>query len=69
MHTGNVRKSEWILLGLTGLFLSVLLVLYFHDRTRLDTQSVVTETEVPQEEILPDLLAASTPCSVLTDKL
>ena len=55
MHTGNIRKSEWILLGLTGLFLSVLLVLYFHDRTQLDTQSVVTETEVPQEEILPDL--------------
>ena len=55
MHTGNIRKSEWILLGLTGLFLSVLLVLYFHDRTRLDTQSVVAETEVPQEEILPDL--------------
>ena len=55
MHTGNIRKSEWILLGLTGLFLSVLLVLYFQDRTQLDTQSVVAETEVPQEEILPDL--------------
>ena len=51
----SVRKSEWILLGLTALFLCGLMALHLHDRAQLRTQSVVTETEVPQEEILPDL--------------
>jgi competence protein ComEA len=55
MHRGIIRKSEWILLGMTALFLCGLLALQAHDRAQLQTQSVVTETEVPQEEILPDL--------------
>lgn len=55
MRGGKIRKSEWLLLGLTGLFLCGLLALHFHDRARLDTQSVVTAVAVPQEEILPDL--------------
>jgi len=55
MRVGIVRKSEWILLGMTALFLCGLLALHFHDRAQLRTQRVVTETEVPQEEILPDL--------------
>ena len=55
MHVGNIRKSEWILLGLTGVFLCGLLALHFHDQDRLNTQSVVTAVEVPQEELLPDL--------------
>jgi len=55
MSGRNIRKSEWILLGLTGLFLCVLLALFLHDRAELKTQSVVTAVEVPQEEILPDL--------------
>ena len=55
MHVGNIRKSEWILLGLTGVFLCGLLALHLHDQDRLNTQSVVTAVEVPQEELLPDL--------------
>ena len=55
MRVGNIRKSEWLLLGLTGVFLCALLALHFCDRSRLDTQSVVTMVNVPQEEILPDL--------------
>ena len=55
MRGGKIRKSEWLLLGLTGLFLCGLLALHFHDQNRLDTQSVVTAVAVPQEEILPDL--------------
>lgn len=55
MHTGKIRKSEWLLLGLTGLFLCGLLALHFRDRAQLDARSVVTAVEVPQETILPDL--------------
>ena len=55
MRMGNIRKSEWLLLGVTGLFLCALLALHFHDRARLDTQSVVTAVALPQEELLPDL--------------
>jgi len=55
MHVGKIRKSEWLLLGLTGLFLCALLALHFHDRNQLRAQSVVTAVEVPQEELLPDL--------------
>jgi len=55
MSGRNIRKSEWILLGLTAVFLCVLLALFLHDRAELNRQSVVTAVEVPQEEILPDL--------------
>ena len=55
MRGRNVRKSEWILLGLTAVFLCGLLGLYVHDQNRLNTQSVSTAVEMPQEELLPDL--------------
>ena len=55
MSGRNIRKSEWILPALTGLFLCCLLALLFHDRAELNRQSVVTAVAVPQEEILPDL--------------
>ena len=55
MKAGKVRKTEWVLLGLTGLFLCALLLLARHDRMQLKAASVETEVEVPQEEILPDL--------------
>ncbi len=55
MSGRNIRKSEWILPALTGLFLCVLLALFLHDRAELKTRSVVTAVEVPQEELLPDL--------------
>ena len=47
MEAGKITKTEWLLLGLTGLFLCILLGLFVHDRQ--------TEVQVPQEEILPDL--------------
>lgn len=56
---GKPAKSEWILLGITAVFLAVLLVLFFHDRaesTPADGDAVAeTQVQVPQEEILPDL--------------
>ena len=55
MKTGKIRKTEWLLLGLTGLFLCVLLLLAHRDRMQLKAAAVITEVEVPQEEILPDL--------------
>jgi competence protein ComEA len=55
MRDGKITKTEWILLALTGVFLCVLLILFFQDRTRMEEAGVETEIEVPQEEILPDL--------------
>ena len=55
MRDGKITKTEWILLVLTGVFLCVLLGLFFRDRARLETAGVETEVEVSQEEILPDL--------------
>ena len=55
MATGKITKTEWVLLGLTGVFLCVLLGLFFHDRAELETAGVETAVEVPQEEIRPDL--------------
>ena len=55
MATGKITKTEWLLLSLTGAFLCVLLVLFFHDRTELENAGVETVTEVSQEEIQPDL--------------
>ena len=53
MEVGKITKTEWLLLGMTGLFLCVLLGLFFHDR-RVD-MPVETEVQVSQEEIVPDL--------------
>lgn len=55
MATGKITKTEWFLLGLTGVFLCVLLALFFHDRTALEDTGIETAIEVPQEEIVPDL--------------
>ena len=55
MRDGKITKTEWILLVLTGVFLCVLLGLFFRDRARLETAGIETEVEVSQEEILPDL--------------
>lgn len=55
MATGKITKTEWLLLGLTGVFLCVLLVLFFQDRAMLEDTGIETATEVPQEELLPDL--------------
>lgn len=53
MGTGKITKTEWFLLGLTGVFLCGLLALFFHDRT--ETAGIETAVEVPQEELRPDL--------------
>ena len=53
MEAGKITKTEWLLLGLTGLFLCILLGLFVHDRQT--APPVETEVQVPQEEILPDL--------------
>ena len=55
MTVGKITKTEWILLGLTGVFLCGLLALFFHDRAQLREAGIATEISVPQEEILPDL--------------
>ena len=55
MRDGKITKTEWILLGLTGVFVCGLLVLCFRDQAQLQEAGIVTETDVSQEEILPDL--------------
>ena len=65
MTVGKITKTEWILLGLTGVFLCGLLGLFFQDQTQMQAMGIATEIAVPQEEILPDLspldLNAATP--------
>ena len=53
MEAGKITKTEWLLLGMTGLFLCVLLGLFLRDRRA--EAPVETEIQVSQEEILPDL--------------
>ena len=53
MGAGKITKTEGLLLGMTALFLCVLLGLFLHDR-RTD-MPVETERQVAQEELLPDL--------------
>lgn len=55
MAVGKITKTEWILLGLTGVFLCGLLVLFSRDQMQLRETGIATEVSVPQEEILPDL--------------
>ena len=65
MTGGKITKTEWILLGVTGLFLCGLLVLFARDQAQMQAMGIATEIAVPQEEILPDLspldLNAATP--------
>lgn len=55
MEKGKIAKIEWLLLGITALFLCLLLALLFHDRAALSASAVETGIKAPQEEILPDL--------------
>ena len=54
---GNAVKSEKILLGLTALFLVVLLALFFRDRAAAEAAPVAVETErdAAQETFMPDV--------------
>lgn len=51
----KTARAEWVLLGLTGLFLCQLLGLFFHDRAAMEAPALVeTERTVPVEEVRPD---------------
>ncbi len=52
---GNIAPGEWVLLGLTGLFLCLLLGLFLHDRAALAIPAAAeTERSVPIEAVRPD---------------
>lgn len=55
MAAGKITKTEWLLLGLTAVFLCGLLALYARDRTRLAASPVETARDVPQEAFMPEL--------------
>lgn len=55
MEKGKIAKVEWLLLGVTALFLCFLLVLFHRDRAALAAVEVKTELPASQEEVLPDL--------------
>lgn len=55
MILGKVTKTQWFLLGLTGLFLCGLLTLYVRDRSRMADNPVETDRAVSQEEFMPDV--------------
>lgn len=51
----KIARGEWALLGLTGLFLCLLLALFLRDRAALAAPaSVETRLSVPVEEVRPD---------------
>ena len=49
----KIARAEWILLGMTGLFLCLLLGLYFHDQSALPPAE--TEQAAMAEDIRPEL--------------
>jgi len=56
MQTGKITKSEWLLLGITAVFLCGLLLLKPQTpQERPSGVTVETENTVSQEEFLPDL--------------
>ena len=55
-QTGKSTKSEWILLGITAVFLCLSLVLFWKDRSAVELGlTVQTEVQVPEEALAPDL--------------
>lgn len=53
---GKPTKSEWALLGITAVFLCLVLTLFWQDRSSVEPGlTVQTETEVPEETLTPDL--------------
>lgn len=54
----KIAKTQWVLLGFTGLFLCLLLALFLRDSRLASLPSAVeTELDVPQETIRPELAA------------
>ena len=53
---GKPTKSEWALLGITAVFLCLVLTLFWQDRSAVEPGlTVQTESEVPEETLTPDL--------------
>ena len=53
---GKPTKSDWILLGITAVFLCLVLTLFWQDRSAVEPGlTVQTETEVPEEVLAPDV--------------
>lgn len=51
----KIVRGEWVLLGLTGVFLCLLLGLYLRDRRAAEAPAFVeTERTLPVEEVRPD---------------
>ena len=50
----KIIRGEWVLLGLTGLFLCLLLGLFYHDRAAAP-DSVSVERAASSEELRPEL--------------
>ena len=55
MAAGKITNTEWVLLGMTAVFLCGLLALYAHDRAVLASSPVETARNVPQEAFMPEL--------------
>ena len=54
----KIARAHWVLLGLTGLFLCLLLGLYVRDNRAANLPfAAETELDVPQETIQPELAA------------
>lgn len=51
----NAIKCEKILLFVTGVFLCLLLALFFRDRAAMAASPVETESAVPQADFMPDI--------------
>lgn len=54
MRLGKITKTEWLLLGFTGLFLCALLMLAAKDRARLSAGGIETAKQAPQESFMPE---------------
>lgn len=53
---GKPTKSEWALLGITAVFLCLVLTLFWQDRSAVEPGlTVQTESEVLEETLTPDL--------------
>ena len=52
---GKTTKSEWVLLGITAVFLCLVLVLFWQDRSAIGPGlTVQTETQAPEEDLTQD---------------
>ena len=51
----KITKTEFLLLGLTALFLCSLLMLHAHDRSAMAGTGVEVDADVPQDIFLPDV--------------